>query len=100
MFACGERRGSTERDVPDPPRRVRRYGLWPAARAMVAVVAGWAPLADDKHGWTVVAAAVAWAVGAFGPTVADRVAAARERRQARVGAVAGVRVAGLPVSVT
>ncbi|MBB4765717.1 tetratricopeptide repeat protein [Actinoplanes digitatis] len=80
--------------------RVRRYGLWSGVPALVAAVAGWAALADDKHGWTVVAAALAGAAGAFGPTVADRVAAARERRQLRAGAVAVVRVADLPVSVT
>ncbi|MET8147987.1 tetratricopeptide repeat protein [Actinoplanes sp. NPDC049668] len=80
--------------------RMRRYGLWSGVPALVAAVAGWAALADDKHGWTVIAAAFAGAVGAFGPTVTDRVAAARERRQARAGAVAVVRVADLPVSVT
>ncbi|WP_203794802.1 hypothetical protein, partial [Actinoplanes derwentensis] len=78
--------------------RMRRYGLWSGAPAVVAGAAGWAALADNKQGWTVVAAAVAGAVGAFCPTVADRVAARRERRLAAAARKADVVVK--PVSVT
>ncbi|MEV6302721.1 tetratricopeptide repeat protein [Actinoplanes sp. NPDC051861] len=79
---------------------VRRYGLWVGVPTLVAGLAAWAALADDKQGWTVVAAAVAGAVGAFGPTATERLAQAWERRQAQAGRLSRVRVAELPESVT
>ncbi|WP_127501189.1 ATP-binding protein [Actinoplanes solisilvae] len=79
---------------------LRRYGWWCGVPAVVAGVAAWAALADDKDGWTVVAAALAGAVGAFGPTVADRIASRRESRRVRADSVEAVRVADLPKSVT
>jgi predicted DNA-binding transcriptional regulator YafY len=60
---------------------LRRRALWAAVPGVVAGVGARAALADDKKGWTIVSAAVAAMVGAFGPTVADRVTADRGRRQ-------------------
>jgi tetratricopeptide (TPR) repeat protein len=76
-----------------------RYGLWVAVPAVVGGVAWWAAFADDKDGWTLVAAAAMGAVGAFGPTVADRAASRLDRRGRRAELVRGVESAELPASV-
>ncbi|MEH1169257.1 tetratricopeptide repeat protein [Micromonospora sp. CPCC 205539] len=77
----------------------RRRVWWVVVPAAVAGFAAWAALVDDKKGWTVVSAAVAGVVGAFGPTVADRVAVAREARQRRDESIRSVVSAELPTSV-
>ncbi|GAB3812636.1 hypothetical protein GCM10027605_54810 [Micromonospora zhanjiangensis] len=70
--------------------------LLPAAVAAAAV---WALVSDDKLGWTAVAGVTAAVVGAFAPSVLDRVRAARERREQRNRTVAEALVAELPESV-
>ncbi|MDQ0365730.1 hypothetical protein [Catenuloplanes indicus] len=55
--------------------------------AIVAGAGAWAAVADDKQGWTVVAASVAAVVGAFVPSLVDRW---RQRETSGAGAVAGV----------
>ncbi|MBO4163702.1 tetratricopeptide repeat protein [Micromonospora antibiotica] len=77
----------------------RRHAWWVGIPGVVAGFGAWAAVADDKTGWTVVAAAAAGVVGGFGPTVADRLAATREARRRREDALRGVTSAELPESV-
>ncbi|MFD6664644.1 hypothetical protein ACFWDK_20035, partial [Micromonospora chalcea] len=67
--------------------------------AAVAAAAVWALVTDDKLGWTVLAGATAAVVGAFAPSVLERVRVARQRRERRERVVAGALVAELPESV-
>ncbi|MEU8240813.1 tetratricopeptide repeat protein [Actinoplanes missouriensis] len=80
--------------------RLTERALWITVPAAVAGVAAWAAFADDKTGWTIGSASVAASVGAFAPTMVDRVIAAGQRRRAGRRQIADLRSADLPASVT
>ncbi|MFI0792002.1 tetratricopeptide repeat protein, partial [Micromonospora rubida] len=83
----------------DGVRWVRRYWWVALAPAVVVAASVWALVTDDKVRWTVVAGATAAVVGAFAPSVLERVRAAWERGEQRDQVVAGALVAELPESV-
>ncbi|MEU4693741.1 tetratricopeptide repeat protein [Actinoplanes sp. NPDC023714] len=84
--------------------RASWHGVWrhvvsALAFAVVCAAGAWTALAENKPAWAVVAAAVAAPVGAFAPSVLERLRAGRALASERRGAVALGARQDLPASV-